>query len=94
MIKLIATNTIIPLFTIVFSILEEARINNERILSVEYRLWMFDHGHLFLFAQIVILIISWFVWRSKKARVTCVSIFFAWILIGFLLAKNSSGVFD
>ena len=68
MLKVIITNSIIPLFSITEHTLEIVRIGNVRILSVHYRLWMYDYAGYFVIGQFFILLISLFFGRKKTAN--------------------------
>jgi predicted membrane channel-forming protein YqfA (hemolysin III family) len=91
--KLIIANCLIPIISIVILILENVSINGERMLSIKYRMLIFDYGFIFLVLQAIILLISLFVWRTRRQRVVAVSIFLAWIII-CLLMPSGPGLFD
>lgn len=91
--KMVLTNTVIPAFSICISILLLLKQNGERLLSIKYRLWIYDYGIFILLAQIIILIITFFVWKQKKYRLIAILIFIFWILIN-LLIPESGGLYD
>ena len=91
--KMILLNSFIPIATFVFQLLLISKIKGERILTVGYRLWFFDYGFLLILSQLLILILTFFIWKERNYRLIAVLIFFVWIVIYLLLAKNST-VFD
>jgi hypothetical protein len=91
--KVIIANSIIPLLTIVLQILEDVKINDERILGVEYRLWFFNYGFFFIVAQLGILLASLFIWKKKQYRIVAISLFLIWVFILFNMSKGEV-VFD
>ncbi len=93
MFKVMLSNLIIPLFSIGLIVLENLSIKGERILSIKYRLWIFDYGFILVLSQIAILIITFFVCKKRKERLIALTIFFLWILIIFFQLKNVS-MFD
>ena len=62
--KLIAINAIIPMCSLFFILLENITKNGERVLSVKYRLWMFDYGFILVVLQLIILIVTLFFGRK------------------------------
>jgi hypothetical protein len=91
--KMIITNTIIPTFGIVVTVLENIKVNGERLLSLKYRLWIFDYGAFLVVLQLIVLITSLFVWKSKNYRLVAVGIFVIWVLME-LLMPTGPGVYD
>jgi hypothetical protein len=91
--KVIVLNAIIPLATFLFQILENTKVNGQRILSVKYRLWIFDYGFFLIVSQFIILMVTFFIWKKRKYRLIAIAILFVWILIYFLLSKKIS-LFD
>ncbi len=91
--KLLWLNLFIPILTTLFFILEVVKVNGERLLSVKYRLWMFDYGSIFLIIQALILVATFFIWKDRKYRIIAFSIFLIWLAIGFLI-PNNAGVYD
>jgi L-asparagine transporter-like permease len=91
--KLIVTNTIIPIFSILFLILENIKVNGERLLSIKYRMWMFDYGFFLIIAQLIVLFLTFFIWKKKQYRAMAVGIFLIWMIVGLLLPKGP-GLFD
>lgn len=91
--KMIIANAIIPIFTIVFIILENITANGQRILSIKYRLWMFDYGFLLIIAQLIILVITFIVWKERTHRLIASAIFLIWLIVWFFVSRETS-LFD
>lgn len=94
--KLIFFNSIIPFFIIIFNYLENILINGERFISVKYRLMMSDYGGYLIIVQIIVSIVSFFIWKKRKYRAIIVIIFLFWILIEFIInrAIPNMGIYD
>lgn len=91
--KMIIANAIIPILSIVFMMFESITIKGQRLISIKYRLWMFEYGFLLIFVQLIILIITFFIWKERKNRLVAFVIFLIWIFIGFFISKEIS-LFD
>ena len=91
--KMVITNSIIPIFSLAFTILEDTKINGERTLSIKYRLWMFDYGIFLIVAQLIVLVVTFFVWKKKKFKLIAIAIFLIWIVMGILMPEGP-GLFD
>jgi hypothetical protein len=90
---MVITNTVIPILSIVFAILENVTEKGQRLLSVKYRLWMFDYGFLLVIAQLIIIVFTFFVWKKSRYRLISVAIFLIWLIAWFFISKETS-VFD
>ena len=77
--RVIIINLIVPFLNVVFYVL-----TFHKLLSIKYRQFFFDYGGLFALAQLIVLIITFFVWKEKKYRLIAVLIFVTYILLGFL----------
>ena len=87
---MIVINLIIPLLGLVLTFLEY-----KRILSIKYRLWIFDYGIFLCIAQLIILIVIFIIVRRKRDRMIAFLIFVIYflILIGLSLLSEG-GLFD
>jgi hypothetical protein len=74
--KILATNLFIPLayFTLIF-------LEYRRVLPIKYRLMLFDYGILFLFAQLIVVIITFFLWKKKNYRWVAIIIFLVYVVL-------------
>lgn len=91
--KLIIVNCIVPIVSIFLLILQNVSTGGERVLSIKYRMLIFDYGFIFIILQLIILFVSMFVWKTRRQRFVAVSIFIGWIIFA-LLIPTGPGLFD
>jgi len=85
-------NLVIPIITLIIGVIEMVKMNGQRLMSVKYRLLLFDYGIFLQVAQVLVFVISLFVWRKRRERLIVVAIFCLWILM--MLLMPSSSLFD
>jgi len=90
--KVIMINLVIPIITLIIGVIEMVKMNGQRLMSVKYRLLLFDYGIFLQVAQVLVFVISLFVWRKRRERLIVVAIFCLWILM--MLLMPSSSLFD
>jgi hypothetical protein len=77
MIKAIIINLLVPLVNIVFYLLVY-----KKVLSSVVKDWLLDYGIFFLIIQILILILTFIVWKKTKYRFIAIAIFIFYVALG------------
>lgn len=87
--KVIMINLIIPIITLIIGVIEMVSMNGQRLMSVKYRLLLFDYGIFLQVAQVLVFVISLFVWRKRRERFIVIAIFCLWLLMMLLMPSSS-----
>lgn len=91
--KVISLNAVIPLISLMILVFDNLKIDNQRLLPIKYRIWMFDYGFYVFLVQFIILCATCFICKEKNGQLVAFAIFFIWIIIGFILSDNTT-LFD